>query len=251
MYRLIKFIQRVVFVEKTRIPADQSRDFSNWTLPDVESGVAPQANAARDPGNQVVARSLTARQLEEITAQAQREGHAQGLSEGRSAGVAQGLEEGRAAARQELATQVEQLKRVMAQMFDPLADQQEQIELALTQFALDIARAVTDQLPPLSASQLLPIVRRAVRELPVGARNITVLLHPLQVELLRDCTEWPAAWQLQADSRIDLGGCKVVTDQSLVDYSVELRFRQVAAKLLAKAANEDIEPGTLLGDDDD
>lgn len=242
-------------MEKTRIPADQGRDFSNWTLPDVENGVASPANAASDPGNQQIARGLTARQLEEITAQAQREGHAEGhsegFSEGRSAGMAQGLEEGRAAARQELTRQVEQLQSAMAQLLEPIKDQHDQIEQALTQFALDIARAVTDQTPALSAPQLLPVVRRAVRELPVGARNITVLLHPEQVELLRDCAEWPTAWQMQADSRIDLGGCKVVTEQSLVDYSIELRFRQVAARLLAKTDNEDIEPGILLGDDDD
>jgi flagellar assembly protein FliH len=238
-------------VEKTRIPADQSRDFSNWTLPDVESGAATAAPAARDPGNQVVARALTARQLEEITNQAQREGHAQGLAEGRAAGHAQGLEEGRAAARQELAVQAGQLQQAIAQLLEPIAAQQEEIEQALTQLALDIARAVLDRTPALSAAEILPVVRRAVRELPAGARNITVLLHPQQVELLRENAEWPASWQLQADSRLDLGGCKVVTEQSLVDYSVELRFRQVAAQMLAATANAQVEPATLLGEDDD
>ncbi|HSB95526.1 MAG TPA: hypothetical protein VLC91_03725, partial [Spongiibacteraceae bacterium] len=127
-------------MEKTRIPAEQSRDFSSWSLPEVEDGKTPAATAAaRDPGNQVVARGLTARQLEEITAQAQREGHAQGMKEGRVAGVAQGLDEGRIAARQELAKQVEQLKSVIAQLLEPIAAQQDEIELALTQMALDVA----------------------------------------------------------------------------------------------------------------
>jgi flagellar assembly protein FliH len=140
---------------------------------------------------------------------------------------------------------------VIAQLLEPIAAQQDEIEQALTQLALDIARAVLDRTPALAASELLPVVRRAVRELPVGARNISVLLHPRQVELLHDSAEWPATWQLQADSRIDLGGCKVVTEQSLVDYSIELRFRQIAANMLAASANAEVEPGTLLGDDDD
>lgn len=236
-------------MEKIRIPADQSRDFSNWTLPDVEAGGA--GAAPEDPASRVVARGLTAGQLEEITAQAQREGHATGLQEGRSTGLAQGLEEGRAMARQELAKEVEQLRQTMAQLFDPIAAQQDEIEDALTRLALDIARAVLDRQPPLAASELLPVVRRAVRELPVGARNITVLLHPRQVEMLQGDPEWPEAWRLQADSRVDVGGCRVMTDQSLVDYSIELRFRQVAAALLAQSANEEVEPGTLLGEDDD
>lgn len=239
-------------MEKIRIPADQSRDFSNWTLPDVEvGGAAPKDKSADDPGNRVVARGLTAGQLEEITQQAQREGHAAGLDEGRSAGLAQGLEEGRAMARVELAKEIEQLKRVMNQLLEPIAAQQGEIEESLTRLALDIARAVLDRTPPLAASELLPVVRRAVRELPAGARNITVLLNPRQVELLQNDSEWPSAWKLQADSRVDVGGCKVQTDQSLVDYSVELRFRQVAAALLAASPNEEIEPGTLLSEDDD
>jgi flagellar assembly protein FliH len=238
-------------VEKTRIPADQSRDFSNWTLPDVEGGATAAAPTPRDPGNEVVARALTARQLEEITNQAQREGHAHGMAEGRAAGLAQGLEEGRAVARQELAVQAGELRNVIAQLLEPIASQQDEIEQALTQLALDIARAVLDRTPVLTAAEVLPLVRRAVRELPAGARNITVLLHPQQVELLRENSEWPASWQLQADSRIDLGGCKVMTEQSLVDYSVELRFRQVAAQLLAPTANAEVEPGMLLGEDDD
>ncbi len=239
-------------MEKSRIPAEQGRDFSNWSLPEVASGrssetVLGAAAGDRDPGSRIVARTLTARQLEEITAQAQREGHAQGVREGRLVGMAQGLEEGRAAARQ----QVEQLKSVMAQMLDPIAAQQDSIELALTQFALDIARAVLDRTPALSSAELLPIVRRAVKELPVGARNITVLLHPQQLELMRASAEWPVNWQLQADSRVALGGCKVLTEQSLVDFSVELRFRQVAAAMLAGSTDEAIEPGTLLSDDED
>lgn len=239
-------------MEKIRIPADQSQDFSSWTLPDVEiGGAAPAEAPPEDPASRVVAKALTAGQLEEITLQAQREGHAAGLEEGRNAGLAQGLEEGRAQARLELAQEVAQLQKVMVQLLDPIAAQHAEIEESLTHLALDIARAVLDRAPPLAAAELLPVVRRAVRELPVGARNITVLLHPRQAELLQGDPEWPAAWQLQADSRVDVGGCKVATEQSLVDYSVELRFRQVAAALLAQSPNEDIEPGTLLGEDDD
>lgn len=238
-------------MEKVRIPAEQSRDFSSWTLPDVEIGAPAEPAPPEDPAEAVVARGLTAGELEEITAQAQREGYEAGFEEGRSAGHAQGLEEGRAQAQQELASEVAKLRATMAQLLDPIAAQQDQIEDALTRLALDIARATLDRQPPLAAAELLPVVRRAVRELPVGARNITVLLHPRQVELLQNDPEWPATWKLQADSRVDLGGCKVMTEQSLVDYSVELRFRQVAAAMLAQSASEAVEPGTLLDEDDD
>lgn len=236
-------------MEKTRIPAEQSRSFENWTLPEVATG---KPVSERDNGNRVVARALTARQLEEITQRAHREGFAHGVREGRAAGFAQGQGEGRAAARAELQQQVMQLQDIMRQLLEPIAGQNAAIETAMTQLSLDIARAVLDREPALDARALILIVRRAIRELPVGERNITVLLHPAQIECVRDCAEWPAHWRVQADSRVDAGGCKVMTDHSLVDFSVDMRFRQIAAQMLAERDDaEAVEPGELLGDDDD
>ncbi len=235
-------------MEKSRIPAEESRSFASWTLPDVEAGKpAPQ----RDESNRVVARALTARQLEEITNRAHREGFAHGVREGRAAGFEQGKNEGREAAREELKQQVAQLQNIMQQLLEPIAAQNAGIETAMTQLSLDIARTVLAQEPALKADTLIPLVRRAIRELPVGERNITVLLHPRQIEILRDCAEWPAAWRMQADSRVDAGGCKLLTEHSLVDYSVEMRFRQIAAQMLAERDDGDApEPGMLLSDDD-
>jgi flagellar assembly protein FliH len=236
-------------VEKSRIPAEQTSGFSNWTLPEVATGKQP---AERDSGNKVVARALTARQLEEITSRAHREGFAHGVREGRTAGFAQGQEEGRAAAREELQQHVAQLQNVMRQLLEPIAEQNTAIETAMTQLSLDIARAALDREPAVDAQALIPLVRRAIRELPVGERNITVLLHPQQIERVRDCAEWPPNWRLQPDSRIDVGGCKVLTDHSLVDFSIEMRFRQIAAQLLARQDDVDPpEPGMLLSDSDD
>lgn len=231
-------------MEKSRIPADQSRAFENWALPEVATG---KKAVERDDGKRIVARSLTARQLEEITAQAHREGFAHGVREGRAAGFAQGQVDGRADVMQQIA----QLQNVMKQLLEPIAEQSAAIETAMTQLSLDIARAVLEHEPALDAEAIMPLVRRAIRELPVGERNLTVLLHPRQAEHVRDCADWPTTWRVQADSRVDIGGCKVLTDHSLVDFSVELRFRQIAAQMLATRDDSDpAEPGMLIDDDD-
>jgi flagellar assembly protein FliH len=140
----------------------------------------------------------------------------------------------------------------MQQLFEPIATQHAAIEAAMAQLSVDIARAVLQCEPALDAQALMPLVRRAVRELPVGERNLTVLLHPQQIERVRDCAEWPTHWRVQADSRIEIGGCKVLTEHSLVDYSLTMRFQQVAAQLLAERDDaEPLEPGTLLSESDD
>jgi len=245
-------------VDKNRIPAADIRDFISWSLPEVGGPLVepePEPESAPQPPAEMPAvPMLTARQLEEITEQAQSEGraeghaegYAQGMEEGHAAGLARGLEEGRAQARAELRQQVEGLQAVMAQLLAPIAAQQDQIEEALTRLALDIARASLDREPALAPAQLLPVVRAALRELPVGERNIQVALHPQQLALVREHGDWPSAWTLLPDATVEPGACRIETEHSLVDYTVALRFRQVAARLLAEDAQAVPEPGLLL-----
>lgn len=236
-------------MEKGRIPAQDSQQYPNWHLPEVGSG--HRVAAGRDPADEIVARHLTARDLEAITQQAHEEGFASGREEGHQTGyadgLASGLAAGRAAAKTELTNQVTQLQQVMAALLEPTQTQAVAIEQALSQLAVDIAHAVLRREPALAALDLLPLVRSAVRELPVGSRNITVLLNPVELELMRACNEWPATWQMQADSRIEAGGCRVHSERSVVDYTIGLRFRQVAERILADHAQTDApEPGLLM-----
>jgi flagellar assembly protein FliH len=242
-----------------RIPAARSHQFTNWNLPEIRDG-EPVAVAAerqrREAEAQVVARPVTARELEEITNTAYREGFDQGYGDGRREGLAAGREAGQAEARTAAQTalqqQLAQLRAVMAQLQEPLAGQQEAIEAALTRLALDIARTVLGREPALPPERLLPVVREAVKQLPAGERNLTVVLHPEQLALVREYADWPEHWRLEADARVAPGGCQVVTEHSLVDYTVNLRFRQVAERLLAEHADsEPPEPGVLLDHHDD
>lgn len=232
-------------MEKGRIPAQDSQQFPSWSLPEVISG--HRVASAKDPKDEIVARHLTARDLEAITQQAHEEGFAHGREEGQQTGYAEGLAAGRVASKTELAAQLSHLQQVMAALLEPTQNQAAAIEQALSQLACDIAHAVLRREPALAALELLPLVRSAVRELPVGSRNITVLLNPAELELMRACSEWPATWQMQADSRIEAGGCRVHCERSVVDYTIGLRFRQVAERILADQAQTDApEPGLLM-----
>ncbi|MET0380147.1 MAG: FliH/SctL family protein [Spongiibacteraceae bacterium] len=232
-------------MEKGRIPAQDSQQYPNWQPPEVGSG--HRVAAGRDPADEIVARHLTARDLETITQQAHEECFGHGREEGHQAGYADGLAAGRVAAKTELTTQMAQLRQVMTSLLEPTQAQAAAIEQALSQLAVDIAHAVLRREPALAAIDLLPLVRSAVRELPVGSRNICVLLNPAELELMRACAEWPAAWQMQADSRIEAGGCRVHSASSVVDYTIGLRFRQVAERILADhAQTEAPEPGLLM-----
>lgn len=240
-----------------RIPAERGRSFSSWQLPEVGSDEPVETAVGYVGGG---ARSITARELEAITNAAYKEGfdqgygdgHREGLAAGRDAGREAGLAEGRAQARAELDQQLNRLQSVMAQLMAPIASQHDEIENALTRLALDIGRAVLACEPALPPERLVPVVRTALQQLPVGERNFSVVLHPEQAALVQAWPQWPKHWRIESDARVEAGGCRVVAEHSLVDYTVGLRFRQVAEQLLAEhAGSEPPEPGLLLDRADD
>lgn len=244
-------------MEKHRIPAAASGEFLTWSLPDVSDGAIVEAETRRPreaEAAEAKVPSITASELEAISQQAWQEGRDQGYrdghAEGAAAGHAEGLAAGRAAARAELAREVASLKAVAAQLLAPIDGQREAIEAALLRLSLDIARAVLDQEPALAPERLLPVVREAVLQLPVGERNFRVLLHPDQLALVRDDPSWPAQWPVAADVSVQPGGCRVESDYALIDHTRALRFRQVAARLLGEQ-NGVPEPGLLLDATDD
>ncbi len=237
----------------SRIPAERGRGFSNWQLPDVGSNEPVQTAIGRTGGG---SRSVTARELEAITNAAYREGFDQGYGDGHREGLVAGREAGlaeaRAQAKVELDRQLSRLQSVMGQLLEPIATQQADIEAALTRLALDIGRAVLAREPALAPEQLVPVVRTALQQLPVGERNFSVVLHPDQAAQVGDWPQWPKHWRIESDARVEPGGCRIVAEHSLVDYTIGLRFRQVAEQLLAAhASSEPPEPGLLLDRADD
>jgi len=236
-----------------RIPAERGRGFSSWQLPDIGSNEPVETALGRAGGG---ARSVTARELEAITNAAYKEGFDQGYGDGHREGLVAGrdvgLAEGRAQARVELDRQMAQLQSLMTQLMEPIATQQADIEEALTRLALDIGRAVLAREPVLEPAQLVPLVRTALQQLPVGERNFSVILHPDQAAVINGWPQWPKHWQIESDARVEPGGCRIVAEHSLIDYTVGLRFRQVAEQLLAAhASSEPPEPGLLLDRADD
>ncbi|MDX9874481.1 MAG: flagellar assembly protein FliH [Spongiibacteraceae bacterium] len=242
-------------MERNRIPAAAGAQFPSWELPEVSDGVIVTAESRRPREEEGAAEAaepaptVTAGELEAITQQAWEEGHEAGYrdghAEGRAAGHSEGLAAGRAEAQAELDAQLAALRDIMAALQAPISQQHEAIEAALLRLSLDIARAVLDREPALPPDQLLPVVREAVRQLPVGERNITVMLNPEQAQQVQAAADWPASWRIEGDPSLALNGCRVETEHALVDYTQSLRFRQVAARLLA-AEGETVEPALLL-----
>ena len=253
---------------ENRIPADKSTDYGAWDLPAVEGkhivgrgGQNSDQPSGFHRGDVVQSEHvninlrkygrLTASELERIAEEAYQEGLQKGRdtghAQGYDAGLAQGLEEGREQALAQTSAQMQaqlaRLEKVLAALIEPVEKEDRQLEAALLSMVHNIAAAVVKQELQLNPEQTQRIVREAMAALPVGAKHIKVYVNDSDVDAINQlCQAGHKDWQIVADGEVSPGGCRVETDRSLVDYTVDARLRQAMEKLVSPAY-----PSTVTG----
>jgi flagellar assembly protein FliH len=71
--------------------------------------------------------------------------------------------------------------------------------------------------------------------LPVSSRNISLILHPEDASLVRETyelSESELGWRIVEDPVLARGGCRISTETSQVDATLESRLATLIAPLL-------------------
>lgn len=238
-----------------RIPFEEIATAKVWSLPSLNSGkVVPSVkkpsprdeNKARDEkkgGTEIieevaspVIKPFTAEQLQQITAAAEEDGRERGYKEGLQKGLAEGEKKGLQIGEQKaynetktaLDDQTQRFRQIADALLNPLATQDSRLENIVLDMAVHLAKHLLNRELTEDPSSLFHLVERAVGSLPAGAKNIRIYLHPDDVELAHEAfAQLGRNWTFFADAKMSRGGCRLETDHSLVDYSVEQRLRQM------------------------
>ncbi len=200
-------------MSKAFISSEEAGEVSAWQQPDVGS-----------PGGQAM---LTAEKLAEIERTAREEGFRQGREEGLQAG----LEAGQAEVERRLAL----LDEVLETLKQPLQRLDETVEHDLVELALVVARQLIRRELKTQPDEIVAVIRGALAALPTGARDIRVHLNPEDAELVRALL--PEGSRARAveyieDPSITRGGCRVESEFSRVDATLETRLNEVIAQVL-------------------
>lgn len=190
-----------------------------WSLPSFDDLIRPREEA---PPPELP----TAQQVEQIEAEAFREGHARGYADG----YAQGATAARAEA--------ERLAQLLRHLGAPLAELDAQTENALVALSLELARRLVQQELQTDPAKMLGIVREAVSHLAQPARGLRVHLHPDDVRVVAE--HLPEAgsadgWTLVPDRGLMPGDCVIESDTARVDARLDTRQAQLAQRLLGDA----------------
>jgi flagellar biosynthesis/type III secretory pathway protein FliH len=153
-------------------------------------------------------------------------------SEARSAGLAEGLAAAREDALQEMAPTVQAARETLAAVHALEGDHADRVEQQAVELAMQVAERVVAGAVAVEPSRVLDVVRGALRTL-VERERVTVLVHPDDVELLRE--GFPDL-EVYEERRVRRGGAIVRTAYGEIDARLETkldRARETIVKELA------------------
>lgn len=182
---------------------------------------------------------LTLEELESIRQEAYNEGFAAGEKDGFRSTTLKVRQE----AEEALSIKLASLERLMGTLFDPIGEQDSQIEKSMVDLVQHIARQVIQRELVLDSSHIESVMREALKLLPLGVGNVRLYINPQdfeQVKALRERHE--ETWRIVEDAALQPGGCRVETEHSRIDATVETRISQIMAKLLDQAHEQVLNP---------
>ena len=217
-----------------------------WNIPDVS--VADEADALPGASSEPVdfeAEPMSVLTVEEIEA-VQKQAYDEAFAQGEKAGFQQGYEAGLKKGYEEkvhlLHKQSAELVSLLEALNEPFKALDEEVEKELITLVIGIATQLIRREIKMDPGQVVAAVREAIKVLPLSSQKISLHLHPEDVELVRSVLsldEMSPAWAVVEDPLITRGGCKVNTDVSHIDATVENRLAAVIAGLFGGEREQD------------
>ncbi|MDE1164305.1 MAG: flagellar assembly protein FliH [Pseudomonas sp.] len=182
---------------------------------------------------------LTLEELESIRQEAYNEGFSAGEKDGFHSTQLKVRQEAEAA----LAVKLQGLEVLMGHLMQPIADQDSQIEKSLVELVGHISRQVIQRELKMDSSQIEQVLREALKLLPMGAGNVRIFINPQDFELvkaLRDKHE--ETWRIVEDDALQPGGCRVESEHSRIDATMETRITQAIGQLFDQLHEQALHP---------
>lgn len=232
-----------------RFTASELESLRLWSMPDV-SGVESHTKSETVELELEPTPILTVDEIEAMQKQAYDEAFAQGKMHGFQQGFDEGSKKGYEDNFHLLQSRASTLVSLLESLSDPFKSLDEEVEKELVKLAIAIATQIIRREIRLDPGQIIAAVRETISVLPLASQKISLKLHPEDAELVRSALaldEMSPSWSLVEDPLITRGGCKVDTEVSHVDATVEHRLAAVIATILGGERERDCKIATAPG----
>lgn len=269
-------------IEKKKIVGTRLKDIEKWMMPewDADGNLineikarpvkddSPVKNKEPIEIEEPIIKYPTAAELEKIHSDAfqegmldgHKQGFEQGLEEGKLAGKGEGIAAGKvegfeagketgiasghALAEQELNQLRMTFAELLLQLDDKVKEEQVEWEKTIIGMVYQLSRSLILTELQKKPEIIQAIINKAIDALPDVRKRIRIQVNPTHFDLIKELADSvDGDWLVETDSSLAIGGCTVRTDQSLIDYSLDHRFRSQLATILEEA---EIDPDKLI-----
>jgi flagellar assembly protein FliH len=157
----------------------------------------------------------------------------------------QELQQEKAQLQQQLQQQVRDFSDMLEFLSQPLQELDDVVEEQMVELSTAIARQLIRRELKTHPDEIIAVVRDAIALLPVSSRKIDVYLNPEDLPLVKETlhpdpeAEEESRIHLHEDASLTRGGCRVVSNDSHIDASVERRINAVITQVLGGERDED------------
>lgn len=215
------------------IKNNQKAETKPYALNDISNKSTSRKRTALDNTQ----RKLTVAELGDVEEQARKEGYESGFNEGHRDGLIAG--------QAEVTAKIRKFTALIQSLNKPLELLDDEVIEQLVQMAITVSRQIIRRELKIDPGQVMAVVRESMSILPATARDIKIYLHPEDARLVReilsvdDDTDRP--WKIVDDPVLTHGSCRIQSENSFIDASVEQRLNQVISDLLGDERVNDID----------
>ncbi len=211
------------------IPGEEIKVVSQWDFRAVDTTsllLAAESQARRQ---------VEDKERDDALRQASRaQGFAEGFAQGQARATLEGEQKIDDYARTQGQAVANRFSQLMEDAQEQLGQSQQVMAQGVLELACELARHVLRHELSVNPNVLQPVIREALGLLASDSKNATVRLNPLDAEVLQEAvqTEFAALnLTLVADATVQPGGCLVSSAGTVVDGSLDTRWRRAIASL--------------------
>jgi len=133
---------------------------------------------------------------------------------------------------------VDNMIKSSQQLFNDVDDE---IQKKLVEISVSIAKQIIQRELSIDSTQVTSAVKKALELIPNSEHEITVYINPDDEACVNDVfAEYLQSnrFKIFKDPSITIGGCKVSTDYSLIDLTIDSQIASIAADLLGDQYTE-------------
>ncbi|MDO6680258.1 MULTISPECIES: flagellar assembly protein FliH [unclassified Shewanella] len=176
-------------------------------------------------------------------------GHEEGLQKGYASGFNQGRIEGQQKGKDSIDEQLNSIMAPLSAMKSLLEEGHTQQVMQQQDLILELVRRVSIQVIrcelTLQPQQILALVEETLAAIPDDPTEVKIHLEPSAVTKLRElAADKIQHWTLVADSNISAGGCRILSDKSDADASMETRLNSCLDQVESHLKSMPINPKT-------